>query len=73
MTANIGLRLVAPNKVHIVIAPTESATFRIDVTDVAGRPVSRADFEEAVAWVLVGISELRGQLFEMIGRKKPRK
>lgn len=71
MTANIGLRLRF-GETYVVVRPTDGPRFEIDVTDALGRDVDQEARRRALEDLMVAVSTLRAQVFDMLGRQPPR-
>jgi len=71
MTENIGLRLRFED-LFIVVAPTAGTRFDIFVTDALGRePKDEQKREAALRHLLRSLSDLRGQVWKMLGSEVP--
>jgi hypothetical protein len=71
MTENIGLRLRFDD-LFIVVAPTAGKTFDIFVTDAFGRePFDEARRAAALRHLLRSLSDLRAQVWKLIGGEVP--
>lgn len=73
MSANIGLRL-RWGDAYIIVAPREAGDFSVEVTDHVGRPIKDVDpiaYKDALAHLLFSVSELRTQVWRMLGGKLP--
>lgn len=67
MTENIGLRIRFED-LFIVVVPTAGKAFNISVTDVFGRePDDEKRRRQALQHLLRSISELRGQVWQLLG------